>query len=41
MKRNIDQEAVEEYLAKEYGYVPAQYMMRTTPYWDVIRIYRK
>lgn len=41
MKRNIDQTAVEEYLAKEYGYVPAQYMMRTTPYWDVIRIYRK
>lgn len=41
MKRNIDQEAVEEYLAREYGYVPAQYMMRTTPYWDVIRIYRK
>lgn len=41
MKRNIDQEAVEEYLTKEYGYAPAQDMMRATVHGDVIRFFRK
>lgn len=41
MKRNIDQTAVEEYLTKEYGYAPAQDMMRATVHGDVIRFFRK
>lgn len=41
MKRNIDQTAVREYLEKEYGYVPAQDMMRATVHGDVIRFFRK
>lgn len=41
MKRNIDQTAVREYLAKEYGYAPAQDMMRATVHGDVIRFFRK
>lgn len=41
MKRNIDREAVEEYLAKEYGYAPAEYMIRESVHGDVVRFYRK
>ena len=41
MKRNIDREAVEEYLAKEYGYAPAEYMIREAVHGDVVRFYRK
>lgn len=41
MKNNIDQAAVEEYLAEEYGFVPAAYLIRESVHEDVVRLFRK
>lgn len=41
MKNNIDQAAVEEYLLKEYGYMPGEYLMRNSVHQDTLRLFQK
>lgn len=41
MKNNIDQNAVEEYLERNYGLYPAEYLIRTSVHQDTVRLFRR
>lgn len=41
MKRNTDQEAVKRYLEGEYGFLPAEYLMRGSVHQDTLQLFRK
>lgn len=41
MKRNTDYQAVASYLEEEYGFLPAEYLMRGSVHQDTIQFFRK
>lgn len=41
MKKNTDWKAVEAYLGEEYGFLPAEYLMRGSVHQDTIQLFRK